>query len=128
MSLAISFGTVNGTFNIYGSLMDDILDPYGFSSDSVSIFGAALMISGIISAGIFGAYVERTLKYRNVFWLCSFIGFFTIAGFPLAMKFFSDAHKYYWAYLALVTCQGLVFIPLQPMTIDYGTDIMFPIG
>jgi hypothetical protein len=57
MSLAISFGTVNGTFNIYGSLMDDILDPYGFTPNYVSNFGAALMIAGIISAGILGIYV-----------------------------------------------------------------------
>ena len=57
MSLAFAFGTVNGTFNIYGSLMDDILDPYGFTSSQVSDFGTAMMITGIISAGIFGVYV-----------------------------------------------------------------------
>jgi hypothetical protein len=57
ISLALAFGTVNGTFNIYGSLMDDILDPYGLTPDQVSIFGVALMVTGIISAGIFGAYV-----------------------------------------------------------------------
>lgn len=57
LSLAIAFGTINGTFNIYGSLMDDILDPYGLSTDDVSILGAALMVTGIVSAGVFGAYV-----------------------------------------------------------------------
>lgn len=90
MFLSLSFGTVNGTFNIYGSLMDDILDPYGFNSDQVSVFGASLMIAGIISAGLFGAYVERTLKYRNVFWICSLLGFLTIAGFPLSLKYLQD--------------------------------------
>ncbi len=30
--------------------------------------------------------------------------------------------------MGLVICQGLVFIPLQPLTIDYGSDTMFPIG
>lgn len=128
MFLSLSFGTVNGTFNIYGSLMDNILHPYKFSSDQVSVFGASLMIAGIISAGLFGAYVERTLKYRNVFWICSLLGFLTIAGFPLSLKFLQDAQKYYWLYLCLVTCQGIVFIPLQPISIDYGTDTMFPIG
>lgn len=28
LGLAFAFATVNGNFNIYGSLMDDILDPY----------------------------------------------------------------------------------------------------
>lgn len=128
MMLALAFGTVNGTFNIYGSLMDDILDPYGYTPDQVSVFGAALMVTGIISAGIFGAYVERTLKYRRVFWLCSIVGILTTVGFPLALKFFTDSSKYYWAYMVLVILQGFVFIPLQPLTVDYGSDIMFPIG
>lgn len=57
MMLALAFGTVNGTFNIYGSLMDDILDPYGFSPDQVSVFGVSLMVTGIVSAAMFGAYV-----------------------------------------------------------------------
>lgn len=30
--------------------------------------------------------------------------------------------------MGLVVCQGIVFIPLQPLTIDYGSDTMFPIG
>lgn len=129
MSLALAFGTVNGTFNIYGSLMDDILDPYGFSPDQVSAFGAALMISGIISAALFGIYVEKTLKYRNTFIMCSIIGLATTVLFPLALKFWSgDAEKYYWMYMALVVFQGIVFIPLQPLTIDYASDTMFPIG
>lgn len=57
MSLSFAFGTVNGTFNIYGSLMDDILDPYDFSTSQVADFGTAMMITGIISAGLFGLYV-----------------------------------------------------------------------
>lgn len=128
MSLALSFGTVNGTFNIYGSLMDDILDPYGFTPDQVSTFGAGLMISGIISAGLFGAYVEKTLKYRRTFLICGSIGLVTTFAFPLALKFLTDSLKYYWIYMILVLLQGIVFIPLQPLTIDYGSDTMFPIG
>lgn len=57
LSLAFAFGTVNGTFNIYGSLMDDILDPYGFTSGDVSILGTGLMVTGIVFAAIFGLYV-----------------------------------------------------------------------
>lgn len=87
------------------------------------------MITGIVSAAIFGIYVEKTLKYRNAFWVCSFVGVLTTVGFPLALKFLSDdPEKYYWIYMGLVVCQGIVFIPLQPLTIDYGSDTMFPIG
>lgn len=86
------------------------------------------MVAGIVSAALLGAYVEKTLKYRNTFILCGILGILTTAAFPLSLKFFSDASKYYWLYMALVICQGVVFIPLMPLSIDYGTDTMFPIG
>lgn len=108
--------------------MDDILDPYGLTPDQVSILGVLLMITGIISAAIFGIYIQKTLKYRRIFILCAIIGLLTTIGFPLTMKYYSNASQYYWMYIVLVILQGLVFIPLQPLTIDYGSDIMFPIG
>ena len=33
LTLLFSFGVVLGSFNIYGSLLDNILDCYGFTSD-----------------------------------------------------------------------------------------------
>ena len=42
---------------MYGSVMDDILDPYGFHSDEVSTFGTAMMIFGTVGAVLCGAYV-----------------------------------------------------------------------
>lgn len=106
--------------------MDDILDPYGFSNGDVSLLGAALMVTGIVSAGLFGIYVEKTLQYRRTFWVCSLLGLLTTVGFPLAMKYLT--HSSFWIYLLLVVLQGMVFIPLQPLTIDYASDTMFPIG
>jgi hypothetical protein len=57
MSLALSYGAVNGTYNFYGSLLGDILDPYGFSSKNISNFGSATMIAGIFATGLFCLYV-----------------------------------------------------------------------
>ena len=125
LGLSFAFATVNGNFNIYGSLMDDILDPYGYAPDQVSWLGVALMVTGIISAALIGLYVEKTLKYRRIFWVCSLLGILTTIGFPLSLKYYSDQ---YWIFLILVIMQGMVFIPLQPLCIDYGCDVLFPIG
>ena len=105
--------------------MDDILDPYGYNPDQVSWLGVGLMVAGIISAALMGAYVEKTLKYRRMFWLCSILGILTTIGFPLFLKFISNE---FWVCLILVVMQGTVFIPLQPLSIDYGCDTLFPMG
>lgn len=83
------------------------------------------MVAGIISAALIGLYIEKTLKYRRMFWICSLLGIITTIGFPLSLKFLSDK---FWVFMILVIMQGMVFIPLQPLSIDYGCDILFPIG
>lgn len=57
MTLALCFGTINGCFNVYGSLMDDILDPYGMTPSQVSLMGFLMMFVGIITAVFLGVYV-----------------------------------------------------------------------
>lgn len=85
LALAFAYGTVNGSFNIYGSLLDDILDPYGYTDDQVSMLGLGMMIAGIISAALIGIYVERTLKYKRAFVMCSILGLLTTVAFPLCL-------------------------------------------
>lgn len=46
-----------GSFCIYGSLLDNILDCYGYSNDEVSYLAAIMMVIGIVSAGLFGIYI-----------------------------------------------------------------------
>ena len=87
LGLAFAFAIVNGNFNIYGSVMDDILDPYGYSTDQVSQLGVVMMIVGVIIAVVLGAYVERTLNYKRMFQICAFFGLVTTIGFPLCLKF-----------------------------------------
>jgi hypothetical protein len=57
LSLAFAFSTINGAFNIYGSLLDNILDPFNYTNDQVSTMAAIMMIIGIVSAGILGIYI-----------------------------------------------------------------------
>lgn len=33
IALALAFSGVNGAFNVYGSIMQTLLSPYGFTSD-----------------------------------------------------------------------------------------------
>lgn len=105
--------------------MDDILDPYGYTPDEVSYYGEALMIAGIISAALLGAYVEKSLNYFGCFRFCGILGLLTTIAFPVGIKLLGYS---FWYFFVVVTLQGMVFIPLQPLSADYSCDIMFPIG
>ena len=50
-------------FGIYGSMtsvVDKLVSPYGYTSDETSIFGATLILSGILSSVLYSAILDRT--------------------------------------------------------------------
>lgn len=125
LTLLFSFGVVLGSFNIYGSLLDNILDCYGFTSDEVSYLAAIMMVVGIVSAALLGLYIEKTLKYRRVFIPLALFGIVQSVGMPLMLATLGNNFS---IAVILVFMQGAIFIPLMPLTFDYGCDILFPAG
>lgn len=120
----LTFGIVNGAFNIYGSLLEEILLPYDISSDQTSLLAASMMIVGIISAAAIGIYVEKTLNYHFVFKVLSVLGVVQTVGF-VAVLIYSPK---FLILLAFIVLMGMLFIPIMPLGFDYGCDTMFPIG
>ena len=125
LALLFSFGTINGSFNFFGSLLDNVLDCYGFSSNEVSVLATVMMVTGIICAAIFGLYIEKTLKYFVIFRLLALLAIIQCIGFPLALAI---AKYNFLLFLLISILQGIVFIPFMPLTFDYGCDILFPAG
>lgn len=125
LSLLLAFGVINGSFNIYGSLLDNLLDCYGFSSDEVGYFAAVMMASGILTAGIVGFYIERTLNYGLVFRTMLILGLIECVGFPLVLLTQENSFI-----LVLIMCavMGSVFVCYIPLLFDFGCDVLYPAG
>jgi MFS transporter, FLVCR family, feline leukemia virus subgroup C receptor-related protein len=84
-----------------------------------------MMIVGIVSAAVIGIYIEKTLKYRRVFIPLAFFGIIQCVALPIMLKFIG----YSFPFAALIVLlQGVIFIPLMPLSFDYGCDILFPAG
>jgi MFS family permease len=124
LGLLFSFGTVNGSFNIYGSLLDNIMDCYDYTTDQVSYLAAVMMLAGIISAALFGLYIERTYKYHFLFRILAVLGLVVCVSFPLLV---ATIHVFPLT-LLMTAVMGVVFIPFMPLSFDYGCDILFPAG
>jgi len=52
-----AYGACGAVYCAYGSLLDEMLYPYGYSSDDASYMGTVMTGAGIVSALLFGAYV-----------------------------------------------------------------------
>jgi len=84
-----------------------------------------MMVVGIISAALFGMYIEKTLNYRRIFLILATIGILQTIALPSLLNFVGYSFEFA---VIIVILQGLVFIPLMPLSFDYGCDILFPNG
>lgn len=56
--------------------------------------------------------------------ILSFLGIIQTITFSIVLKLDPD----FIILLAIIITQGILFIPIMPISFDYGCDILFPIG
>ncbi|KAH6648083.1 major facilitator superfamily domain-containing protein [Truncatella angustata] len=59
----IPYGVYVGFFNSISSLLNQIMMPYGFTSDDAGIAGAVLIVVGLVAAAISSPILDRTKKF-----------------------------------------------------------------
>ncbi len=62
--LFLFFSVGVGFFNTILTLLNQIVEPYGYSNDDAGTFGAVFVFAGLFGAGVFGKVMENTKAYR----------------------------------------------------------------
>ncbi|XP_037033795.1 MFS-type transporter EF102-like isoform X2 [Bradysia coprophila] len=119
--LFIVFSIYVAFFNAFSSLINQIVIPYGYSDDEAGIFGASLIVSGIIGAGISGAFVDKTKKYHLVLRVCTPLLGLAYVGFIFAVR------RDFIAGIGAVCCIiGLLSFALLPVALELGIECTYP--
>lgn len=63
LALLTMFSIYVGLFNAYTTYINQIMGPYGYSSDEAGIAGAILIVAGIICCGIASPLIDRTHNF-----------------------------------------------------------------
>jgi hypothetical protein len=61
-----SVGIGIGMFNAISTLIEQMVEPSGYTEDDAGIFGALLIGGGLIGAGIVGPIMDMTHAYRRL--------------------------------------------------------------
>ncbi|KAI8626499.1 major facilitator superfamily domain-containing protein [Xylariaceae sp. FL1651] len=61
--ILVPFAVYTGFFNSISSLLNQILQPYGFSSDDAGIAGAVLIVVGLVASAIASPVLDRTKAF-----------------------------------------------------------------
>lgn len=117
--LFIPFAVYVGFFNSFSSLLNQILEPYGYSESDAGIAGALLIVVGLVSAAISSPIIDRykfyltytkttvpiiTLSYLVFIWapqshglaypyiICSILGAASFGLVPVVLEFLVEIH------------------------------------
>ena len=116
-------GLLLGLFNSYVTLISDYVTPFGYTEDQSGILGISTVVSGLVSAGLVGLYVDKTGKHQIMIQLCSLTTFIGSIFFFLGAK--PDAYHFL---ILGSTILGAGGFPIIPMAMELGVEATFPVS
>ncbi|TKA34097.1 hypothetical protein B0A50_00077 [Salinomyces thailandicus] len=121
--ILLPFSVYVGFFNATSSLLNQIMEPYGFSETEAGIAGALLIVVGLIASAIVSPLVDKTKRYLLTIQLlvpC-------IAIMYLAMIFMPDTRSVAGPYIVLAIL-GATSFSLLPCALEYLVVVTYPVS
>eukprot|EP01095_Lingulamoeba_sp_RSL-Kostka_P005943 TRINITY_DN1811_c0_g1_i2.p1 TRINITY_DN1811_c0_g1~~TRINITY_DN1811_c0_g1_i2.p1 ORF type:complete len:367 (+),score=99.90 TRINITY_DN1811_c0_g1_i2:310-1410(+) len=121
----ITFGIGLGVFNTLATLLQQLVNgpPYNYEDWQASVFGALVILFGIVGSGICGFLVEKYRVYKYVLLGTYFLSTIFLVLFTLLL-----APDRFWIYTVLCSAIGLTMMPLLPISLELVVEITYPIG
>lgn len=85
--------------------------------------GAIFIVGGLIGGAVTGIYVEKTLKYKKTLVLLSLFSLFSY------ISLFATLNTQSGILTGIVVfIYGFTVTPVIPLGLDFGCELVFPIG
>ena len=109
-------------FNAITTLLYQIIEPSGYSSTDAGIFGAIIIIAGLVSAFIAGVVMDRTHAYRLIFKILLVCAAAASIYFVLILQ----PNKVYPLAVS-IGLMGFFLLPLLPVSFECAAECTYPI-
>ncbi|KAG0337829.1 hypothetical protein BG004_007482 [Podila humilis] len=123
MILMFMFGTFVGFFNAFSSLIAQFSEPFGYSADDAGLFGAAMIVAGLVGAGIAGPVIDRNKKYTTLLKVMAPPAalFYVIFNFVVRKDMFI-------AIIVVSALLGLSSFAMLPVILELGVECTYPVN
>ncbi|KIW39651.1 uncharacterized protein PV06_08247 [Exophiala oligosperma] len=119
----IPFIVYVGFFNAFSSLLNQILEPYGFSETDAGIAGAILIVVGLVCAAVSSPIIDR---YKFYLWYIRCAVPFLAVGY-LIIIWAPQTHSL--AYVDVVCAiLGAASFGLVPVVLEFLVETHYPLG
>lgn len=121
--ICVPFIVYVGFFNAFSSLINQVLEPYGFSETDAGIAGAILIVVGLVCAAISSPIIDRW-KFYLTYIKCAIP---TLAAGYLILIWAPQTRSL--AYVDVVCAVlGAASFGLVPVALEYLVEIHYPLG
>lgn len=123
--LLLGFTFSYGFFNLYGTILSELLKLYKFSEELNSLIGSLAIGLGLISGIIFSLVTDYFKKYRKFILMLNFCAIISFFLFSLYLEFQNDDK------FLITSLWCFVFVCNIPATIlnyDFACELTYPAG
>jgi MFS family permease len=112
-----------GNYIAFGNLVSILFTPFGLTSTQIAIMSILMLSTGIFTAIIFGAWLDKTHQFKSSMVIIAFLSglmsfFLCFYGVPRAENF---------AMLSTLSLGcGLVILPIIPTCMTFSIEVTFP--
>jgi FLVCR family MFS transporter 7 len=113
-----------GNFSSFTTVLQEVIEPFGYSDVDSSILGSVLVAVGIAGSMGFSKVVERKQNYKQMLILCCVGSFISIAWIGVTLHFGMNM-----LLMAIGICTvGVSFLATWPLTFELACELAFPVG
>ncbi|CAF1272919.1 unnamed protein product [Rotaria magnacalcarata] len=120
--LLFGFSIGLALFNAITTLLEQLIEPQGYSSENAGIFGAIIIIAGLFNAFLAGFIMDKTHSYRLILKIL-LIG---ACGSAIFFILILQPNKFY-PLAASIGLMGFFLLPLLPVSFECALESTYPI-
>ncbi|KAG0246004.1 major facilitator superfamily domain-containing protein [Mortierella sp. GBAus27b] len=120
--LMFLFGTFVGFFNAFSSLITRFTEPFGYDSQTAGYFGAAMIVAGLVGAGIAGPVIDRNKQFKTL--LKTMVPLATLL---YIIFIFVVRQDFNVGIIVVSALLGLFSFALLPVVLELGVECTYPV-
>jgi len=124
VQVAFSFG--QGTFNTLGTMIEQLVKPFGYTQDDASALGALTIVAGVFGAAFCAVVLGYTHNFRSTLFGCFFGATAASFGMALALPLGSGTQTGAVLVYCAVGLLGFTMTPVMPVAFETSVELMHP--
>lgn len=122
-ALLAAFACALGCFNVLATLLTQLTEPFGFTQDVASNFGAMVITMGLVGAVVCSIWLGYHRSFKRVLLTCFSGATISVCAFALvAPSGPSNTGLMY----AVVSLLGMALTPVMPLSFEASVELMNP--